>query len=197
MVDILADFPGWSLEFDLSNRLELSRHASGRTRSKNLGDPVWMGVWQTRQLRPNALDYWRAILKDIENRQEEFDGYALSRCRPIMHSARGPAVPGPLTINAVGGDNRSFSLSGAMGLKLRVGDMVQVGDAALYRVLSNSDDGEIFDVSPQLRAGTAPADEVSVLKPHCPMTIEPGSIQTQASLTGWGTVIFQAVESRG
>lgn len=198
MVDILATFPGWSLDFDLAPRQELSRHASGRTRSKNLGDPIWFGVWQSRRLRPNGLDHWRAILKDLEIRQEPFDGYALSRCRPILHPASGPAVPSGMTVNVVGGDNRSFSLSGAGGLLLTTGDLVQVGTTPdLYRVMTDSADGATFTVSPNLWPGTASADVVSVIKPHCPMSIDPGSVSTQAGLDGWGTVSFRAYEARG
>lgn len=197
MVDILDDFPGWTVQFDLMPRQEQSRHTSGRTRAKDLGDPIWSGTWLSKELRPNELDRWRAILDDLAHRQEPFDGYPLSRCRPILHPA-GVAVPSGITVNAVGVDNRSLSLSGATGLNLAVGDMVQVGETPdLYRVMTDSASGASFTTSPSLWPGTAPGDDVSVLKPHCLMTIEPGSVSTAAGLNGRGTVSFRGVEARG
>lgn len=196
MVDVLADFPGWTVAFENMGRKELSRHTSGRTRFKDLGDGIWFGAWQSVELKPNALDEWRAVLEQLMTDGSEFDGYPTSRCRPIAHPASGPAVPGPITINAVGGDNHSFTLSGATGLTLRRGDLVQVG-TNLHRVQSQSINGASFNVTPQVWPGTAPGDAVSVLKPHCAMTIQPGSISAQASTNGRGTVTFQGVEARG
>lgn len=198
MVDILADFPGWTARFEPLFRKEQSRHASGRTRTKDLGDMIWLGEWRSKQLTPNELDKWRAILSALENVDGTFDGYALSRCRPIMHPASGPALPaGPFTVNAIGGNTKSFSLSGATGLKLRTGDMVQVQGTDLYRIETDSDNGATFSVTPFLWSGTAPGDAVVVVKPSCLMTIVPNSVQSPADTSGRGYISFQAMEARG
>lgn len=198
MVDILATWPGWSTRFESLFRKEQSRHASGRTRTKDLGDSIWLAEYRTKELTPNAIDYWRAVLGGLEKLDGTFDGYALSRCRPIMHPASGLALPaGPFSINVVGGDNMSFTISGATGLKLRTGDMVQVRGTDLYRVENDSDNGASITVTPHLWSGTVTTQAVVVLKPSCLMTVTPGSVQTPTDINGRGYVSFQAMEARG
>lgn len=161
---------------------------------------IWVGEWRTKRLRPNETDKWRSILGALENKDATFQGYSLSRCRPIMHPDRPGALAlpgGPFTINVVGGDNASFTLSGATGLKLRQGDMLQVRGADLYRVDNSSDSGASVSVTPQLWPGTATTQAVSVLRPWCEMTIVPGSVQTPSSDDGWTVISFQGVEARG
>lgn len=196
MVDILNTFPGRPLSFRLMPRQELARTAGGRNIAKDIGDALWFGEWQSKPLRPNDADYWEAVLDKLAITMGTFDGYDMYRRRPILHPGT-TVVPGPITINAVGGDNTSFTLSGAVGLHLRVGDMLQVdagGD--LYRIESDSDNGATTQVMPQLWPSTANGDAVSVLKPHCPMIVMPGSHQAPAGLDGWSVVSFQAVEAR-
>jgi hypothetical protein len=66
-LDILADFPGWTTEFDLVWRQEVSRTAGGRTIVKDLGSPLWRAAFASRPLRPNQLEEWRARLDALEN----------------------------------------------------------------------------------------------------------------------------------
>lgn len=196
-VDFLDNWPGWSISFDYRARQELSRHASGLTRSKDLGDPIWFGAWVSPQLRPNEIDAWRAILTDLEHRQDTFNAYAMSRCRPIKHPAGGAAVPTGMKIGTIGGDNRSFTISSANGLTLVQGDMIQVGTAALYRVTKGSTNGGSITVGPQLWPGTAVNDAISVIKPSCLMIVDPGSVQATSAVNGRGTVSFNGIEARG
>lgn len=200
MVDILNAFPGWTIRFEPLHRKDQSRHASGRTRTKNLGDMIWVGEWRTKSLLPNAADKWKSILGALENTDGTFDGYSTSRVRPILHPLRAYVadVPaGPITVNVVGGDNASFTLSGAAGLHLTVGDMIQLKGVDLYRVDNTSDNGASVKVTPQLWPGTVSGNAVKILKPSCLMTVVPGSVQTTAGLDGRVTVSWQGIEARG
>ncbi|MEI4482237.1 MULTISPECIES: carbohydrate binding domain-containing protein [unclassified Phyllobacterium] len=83
--DILTDFPGWSVDFDLMWRQEQSRAAGGRTFVKDLGSPLWAATYQSINLKPNDLDYWRARFKLLENGLNQFYGRPKSRCYPIAY----------------------------------------------------------------------------------------------------------------
>lgn len=83
--DILATFPGWSVEFDLLWRQEQSRTAGGQTIVKDMGSPLWQATYQSRSMRPNELDSWRARFKLLENGLNQFYGRPTSRCYPIAY----------------------------------------------------------------------------------------------------------------
>jgi hypothetical protein len=83
--DILADFPGFTTVFQPLYRQEQSRTAGGKTYVKDLGDPLWTLTAQSRQMKPNELDYWRARLNAMENGLAMFRGYSMSRTYPIKY----------------------------------------------------------------------------------------------------------------
>lgn len=84
-LDLLDALPGWSTDFNLLYRQEQSRHASGRTRVKDYGTPIWQATYTTKNLSPNTLDFWRARLNSLENGLQTFRAYPKSRCWPIAH----------------------------------------------------------------------------------------------------------------
>lgn len=210
-VDILADFPGWSTDFQLLWRQEQSRQANGRTIVKDMGSPLWTATYQSRPLRPNELDEWRARLDALENGLQTFRGYATSRCYPIAYPNGSWPTGGSFdgvsaTIYAIGSGNKSLQVDLLpVGFELRPGDMIQVDRDPgydVYRVVEAATaDGDgittEFEVRPHLWPGTAINDVVSVKRPWCPMAIVPGSISTGSdSTTGRGAVGFQAIEVR-
>ena len=212
-LDLLDNFPGWSTEFDLLSRDELSRTAGGVTIQKNLGSPLWQGSYITRSLSPNQLDEWRARLNALENGQQRFKGYSLSRCYPIAYPNGSWPTGGDFdgvsaTVYAIGSENKSLRVDLLPeGFEWRVGDMLQIkrGSTArrdLHRVMeaATASGGGItpeFEVRPHLWPGVAIDDLVSVLRPWCPMMIVPGSVSSSADLqTGRGSVSFQAIEAR-
>jgi hypothetical protein len=206
-LDILTGFPGWTIDFDLLWRQESSRTTGGRSIVKDLASPLWRAAYTTRTLAPNLLDEWRARLDALENGLQIFRGYALSRCFPIAHPnglwPTGGAFSGAGTIGTIGVNRKAVSLSGfPEGFRLSVGDMIRIGGSDLHRVMEARTatalgNTSVFEIRPHLWPGVAAGAEVSVVRPYCSMTIEPGSISSSADLaTGRGAVSFRAIEAR-
>ena len=209
--DLLADLPGWTTQFEVAWRQEQSRAAGGRTYVKDLGDPLWALTAQSRPLSPNELDYWRARLNAMENGLATFWGYSMSRCYPIKYPrgtwSTGAGFDGNATLNSVGANNKSVSISGLpVGYVVSAGDYIQIGDADLHHVVEDATSNGSgitpeFEVRPHIWPGVdandSPAPIVKVKRPACIMAIVPGSVQSQADpQTGWGAVSFQAMEAR-
>ncbi|OLP44159.1 hypothetical protein [Rhizobium oryziradicis] len=201
-VDLLADFPGWSTKFEPLYRQEQSRTAGGVTYIKDLGSPLWSASYQTRSLKPNELDAWRARLEALEGGLQFFKGVPLSRARPIAYPA-GKAVPSNPVLSAIGSNNKSVTISGlSSGYVFSVGDMVQIAGSGLYRVVegavANSGGvASLFEVRPHLWPGTVAGSAVTLIRPSCTMMIVPGSITSDAELaTGRGSITFNAIEVR-
>lgn len=191
--DLLASFPGWSTEFDLLWRQEQSRQANGRTIVKDMGSPLWRATYQSRQMRANELDKWRARLAAMENGLKTFKGYPLSRCRPIAHPGSGVLPSG--TINTIGSDRKTVTLAGLAGITLQAGDMSCIGSRDLHQIVDVA--GGVYEVRPHIWPGVTTGAAVSVDKPYCIMAIVPGSIASAADpSTGRGAVSFQAIEAR-
>lgn len=198
-IDLLAGFPGWSTDFSLLWRQEHSRHASGRTRVKDFGTPIWQANYVSTTLSANVLDAWRARLASLENGLNTFTGYSLSRCRPILHP--GSSVLPEGAVDTVGADNKSLRVSGLTDITLSIGDMIQVG-SYLYQVMEEAAAvaglTPLFEVRPHLATGAAALDVVKITKPSVAMTIVPGSVSASADpRTGRGSISFQAIEARG
>lgn len=194
-LDILADFPGWSTEFNLQFRQEFSRTAGGVTLAKDMGTPLWRATYQSRPMRPNELDNWRAKLNALEGSVQRFMGRPLSRCYPIAYpNGQGLGSVDAVKIATIGANNKSVTLSGLpAGYMASVGDYMQIGQQ-LYQIVS-MDSG--FEVRPHLAPGTAVGNVVALVKPTVPMIILPNTLTTTANAaTGRGAVTFQAVESR-
>lgn len=207
--DLLPDFPGWVTSFDLAWRQEQSRMASGRTIVKDLGSPLWHLVAQSKVLRPNVLDYWRARLDAMENGLATFKGYSLSRTYPIAYPNGAWPTGGSFdgvsaSLGSIGVNRKSITVAGLpAGFALSVGDMLAI-DTDLHRVMEAATAGGggttgAFEVRPHIWPGVvvgSPPPVVSVYRPSCIMAIVPGSINTTAGLNGWGSVTFEAMEAR-
>ena len=209
-LDILSDFPGWVTDFDLQYRQEQSRVAGGRTYLKDLGPSLWAMSARTKTLSPNHLDHWRARLQAMESGMLTFIGYSLSRKYPIRYPKgawpTGVAFNGVAALHTVGANRKSVRVSNLpAGFVLSIGDMIRIGAGDLHRVMEGAtSDGAgltpLFEVRPHLWPSVVgnenPPLAVSVFKPHCIMSVAPGSISTSADLSGRGSVSFQAIEAR-
>lgn len=203
--DILSDFPGWVTSFDLMYRQEQSRTAGGQTVVKDHGSPLWQLKAQSKLLRPNLLDYWRARLTALENGLQTFYGYPLSRTYPILYPngswPTGGAFNGATSsLFSVNANNKAIRVGDLpAGFTLKVGDYVSIaGD--LHQVMEAavaSGDGLTpeFEVRPRIWPGVS-TGVVLVYRPACIMALVPGSLASEASLNGWGTISFQGVEAR-
>lgn len=198
-LDLLDSFPGWSTDFALQARQEQSRHASGRTRTKDLGSPLWAGTWATRVMNPNELDRWRALLSAAMIDQMTFRGRKLSRCRPAMHPGSSTLPTGEL--QSVGVNNKAIRVDDLPGISLSVGDMIQIGNdlyEAVEPAVAAAGLTPLFEVRPHLWPNAAVGQPAIISKPGCLMTIVPGSLSASADLrTGRGSITFSAIEARG
>lgn len=195
-LDLLTDFPGWSTEFDLMARQEQSRHASGRTRVKDMGQPLWRGRWQTKTLSANTLDQWRARIEQAMISQMTFIAWQSSRCRPIKHPGDAALPAG--TLHTIGADDKTVRVAGLIGISLSLGDMLRIG-GGLYRAQENASGNPtgVFTINPHLWPGTVTGQPVIISKPWCLMTVDPGSLSAPAdSRTGRGSISFSATEAR-
>jgi len=205
--EILADFPGWTTSFDLMVRQEQSRSAAGVTYVKDLGPPLWTLKAQSKVLRPNELDHWRARLKALEGGLYTFLGYSLSRVYPIAYP-RGSWPTGAsfdgvsASLAAVNVNRKAISVSDLPAdFAFSVGDYLAIG-TDLHQVLeaavaSGAGVTPQFEVRPHIWPGVvAGGDDVSVYRPACVMALVPGSVSTDASLNGWGSIAFQGIEIR-
>lgn len=191
--DLLDNFPGWSTQFELLWRQEQSRQANGRTIVKDFGSPLWIATYQTRQLKPNEMDMWRARLDAMENGLQTFYGRPLSRCKPIKHPGSTPIPNG--TVALISADRKEVTLSGFPGISYSVGDMVRIGERDLHRIVGIN--GLVLEVRPHIWVGVSVGAVASIYKPYCRMTIQPGSISsTVDAMYGRGVISFQAVEAR-
>lgn len=191
----MQNFPGWTVAFELLYRQEQSRHASGRTRVKDFGTPIWTATYQSRQMRPNEIDEWRARLNLLQNGLQTFRAWPTSRCWPIAHPNGEDAVNG--TVASVGSDNKSITITWTGGTTvLSVGDYVELNGTRLHQVTDLRAAG-VKGLAPSLSTGILAGQTVKVSKPGVLMSIVPGSISTQTGLNGRGTISFQAMEARG
>jgi hypothetical protein len=213
-LDILASFPGWSIEFELLWRQEQSRQANGRTIVKDFGSPLWRATYQSRSLAPNDLDAWKARLALLENGLQTFKGIPLSRCFPILYPSGSWPTGGSFdgvsaTIASINVNNKALAVDMLpAGFAFSVGDYISIAYSSsptkygLHQVMeaATADGSGLtpeFEVRPHLWPGMAVNDLVSVKRPMCPMAIVPGSISASAELqTGRGVVSWQAIEAR-
>lgn len=195
-MDLLSDFPGWATEFELVYRQEQSRQANGVTRVKDMGSPIWRGAWQSRRLKPSQLDYWRARLDALEGGLKTFRAWPTSRCRPIAHPGNGELPQG--TLHTIGASRNAVRVSGIEGVQLRPGDVIQIGDRDVHRVMEAATGPltALFEIRPHIWPGVVTGAPVRLVRPACNMTIVPGSVSTTSDGLGWGVVSFQGVEAR-
>lgn len=210
-LNFLPDWPGWSTQFDLAWRKEVSRQASGANRVKDFGTPLWHAKYQTRDLfRPSQLDYWRAVLGSLDGGEQTFKAYHIARSYPIAYPAgswpTGVSFNGETaTVHTVGVDNKSLRVDLLpAGYVVSVGDFLSIeyGSPTKYflcqAVETATADGSgvtpTFEVRPHLPVGLAVDGIVRVKRPFCLMTIDPGTLSIPSNLIGRGSISFEATQ---
>lgn len=221
-LNLIDDLPGWSTSFELLYRQETSRHASGRTRVKDFGTPIWTATYTTKNLSPNKLDYWRARLHSLENGLNTFWAYPLSRCWPIsdpngtlLQGSNGgssllldftqnegysvAAVPqiGNYNLIEIGSDRKTIRVGNVpTTFVFSIGDFIQIGNR-LHQVIEGAVGSRRITITPHLSVGANLSDPVKLNKPSVEMYLVPGSASFSSGLNGRGAVSFQAIEARG
>jgi hypothetical protein len=203
----LANLPGFTTDFDLLWRQEQSRTAGGRTVVKDFGSPLWRASVQSRSLKPNELDHWRARLTTLENGLKTFRSFPKVRWFPIAYPngswPTGDAFAGVGSIATIAANRKAVSVSGfPAGYRFSIGDYLQIGEKDLHQVVEAAvvDENGVspqFEIRPHLWPGVAAPVAVTVKQPACLMTVVPGSVSSSADLgTGRGAISFQAIEAR-
>lgn len=191
--DLLDDFRGHSVDFDLLWRQEQSRQANGRTIVKDMGSPLWRASYQSAPKLAADLDRWRARLHAMEGGLKTFKGYPISRLRPIAHPGSGALPAG--TVGTIGSDRKTTTLSGFSGVTLQPGDMIMIASKDLHQIVDIA--AGVYEVRPHIWPGVTTGSAVSISKPYCIMAIVPGSVTSTADMaSGIGAVSFQAIEAR-
>jgi hypothetical protein len=209
-LDILSTFPGYTTSFEPLYRQEQSRTQGGVTYVKDYDDPLWCLSAQSRSLSINELDFWRARLAALENGLQTFVGYSMSRTWPILYPRgswpTGASFDGVSAhLSAINDARTAIQVAGLpAGYKFSIGDYLAIG-TDLHQVMEPATAAAgtttAFEVRPRIwpdvSASDSPAPVVSVKKPSCLMTIDPGSITSPADpATGRGVISFTATESR-
>jgi hypothetical protein len=201
--DFLSTFPGWTTEWDLAYRQEQSRSANGKTVVKDFGAPLWQATWQSRSLRINELDAWRARLKALENGFQTFVAWPISRTFPIAYpNGSWPAgFSGIAQVSSFTG--KTVALKGLpVGYTVSMGDYIQISTGDLHQVIEAATAGSggvtpAFEVRTYTWPTIAANQAVKLFKPSCLMAIVPGSVSSTADMTlGRGQVTFQGMEAR-
>jgi hypothetical protein len=206
--DILAGWPGWTPQFDLQYRDELSGQASGIIRVKDIGPERWVMAAVTRSLSAAEHRHWKARLHSLENGKGRFYGYDLAGCYPVLYPRgtwpTGSSFSGQTATVASldAGDARVIGIANLpAGFQLKVGDYIGIPTRrALHQVMEDAlADGSgatpQFEVRPHIRPGVAVDDVVCVKRASCVMMLAPGSVSAPAdAVTGRGTVAFQALQ---
>jgi hypothetical protein len=204
-INLLPGFPGWTTGFSLRWRQEQSTQASGRVLVKDMGSPLWTLRATTKTLSPNTLDLWRAKLTALENGLQTFWGYPMSRCYPQAYPngswPTGGAFPGTTAqLASIDTNRKLISVSHLpAGFILSVGDYLSIaGDLHQVMEAATATAGTtgFFEVRPHIWPGRAIGATVSVKQPACLMAVVPDTVSADASLNGWGTLSFQAMEAR-
>ncbi len=194
--NLLDQFPGWSTEFDLMYRQELSRTTGGVTLVKDMGTPLWKATYKSFSMMPNQLDKWRARLKVLDGGLKEFWGFPTSRCFPVAYpNGTGMGNTANMKLATIGSGRQTVTFSGVpAGYRFSVGDYIQIGTRNLHQIVAV---GAELEIRPHLWPETKVNDPVKVSQPMCKMLIVPGTLTTTSELaTGRGAVSFEAVESR-
>lgn len=206
--DILANWPGWQTAFDPLETGDISRQKNGVTRTRLGPMPIWQMSVASRRLRPNQHDALKAMVQRLAGLQTLILGYSLTRCFPIAYPngswPTGTSFTGRTArVQSLDANNRALRLDQLPpDFQLSGGDMVQIGEGNLHRVVEAAKAGALgltplFEVYPPFWPGTAQGQVVSVRKPACKMRIMVGSVSAAMDAsTGWGTVSFEAMEAR-
>jgi hypothetical protein len=206
--DVLADFPGWTTQFELQYRQEMSGQASGDLIVKDLGPALWALAAQSRQLRSSDLRYWKARLASLDNGIGRFYGYDLAGKWPRLYPRGAWPTGGSFTgdtasINDLDDEDARLVKLGGLpaGYAGSVGDYIALpGRGALHQAMEDfaADSGGVtgfFEVRPPLRPDVVETDTVSVKRAACVMMIVPGSISAPADLaSGFGTISFRGIQ---
>lgn len=205
-LDLIDTGVFWTRSFVLRVRQEVSRVTGGTTIRKETGSPIWYAEYQSKLLTPSQLDYWRSRIDLLEGGIQTFRGVSPSRCRPIAYPSKAGFFPG---FNGIGNlvlintDNKRINVGGVpAGYRASTGDLIQIGDADLYSIVSGKvaeADGFLYEleVRPHLWPSTTAGSQVRFLRPSCVMAIDPDTLEIDADpYNGKGTVSFSAWEVR-
>lgn len=182
----LHDLTRLNTRFRLVARSETSRAASGITRVKELGPPLWTAEFQTVPMKGADATRLAAWLDSLDNGVGSFTAYDGRTPFPASDPT-GAASLGSVQIASLSGG--ALSLKGLpAAFVLTPGDYLAFdwgspARRAFHRVVegataNGSGVSPVFEVRPHIRAGAAVDAAVTLVRPRAVWMLDPGSVET-------------------
>lgn len=198
----LTDFE--ECRFTLIDRQEMSRAASGETRVKEIGPPLWKAQFQTVPLEPADARALGAWLRSLDNGLNLFTAYDARYPLPVSDPT-GAASLGSVLIASL--SNGALSLKGLPnGFVITPGDYLAFDWASGARrafhevsegvTANGSGVTAVFATRPHIRAGAAVDAAVTLVRPRAVWMLDGGSVQVATvggSLTRFSFTATQVV----
>lgn len=182
----LTDLTRWSApKLKLEHRQELSRRQGGLTQAKDMGPSLWVADWASVPIRLDDADAVMAQFSSLRGSLRTFYLYPFTRPQPRQTGAQGGAL-GNVSVQSIDAGNAALTLQGLpSGFELVEGDYLsittQVGGREFLRLNEGRTAGGTglavdLGVEPYVRAGVAPGDTVTLVKPLVEMRLDPGTL---------------------
>jgi len=205
--DLMNMLPITQAAFLLQRQQEVSPTGGGTPRAADLGEELWAATITcdvTTDYESGAIE---ATIDALDGAIGTF--YLSNPRRPYPFADPNGTILGAsvVTIDALGGDNKSLRLAGLpIGYQITIGDFFcfDTGVAPNLRrcfhrfAASGAADGAgrtpLLAVRPHLRAGVATGLVVTLKKPAAEMFILPGTFDPRSLKGPLGSVAFQALQ---
>lgn len=200
--DLMADWPGWTTEFELQFRQQHSRQGDGIVRTSGFARPLWRMSAQSQTLKPNAMRALKAKLHGLENGRLTFYGRDLAGCRPAAYPAAS-SFTDEGTVGSLPAADQIIFAGLPANFAISAGDYFHVQSGAsrsLHQAIEavtadGSGDTTAVEVRPYFPSWVDAAQSVRFVNAVAIMVIMPGGIAAQSGLNGMGTVSFDAIQS--
>lgn len=191
--------------FNLKHRSELSRHASGWSRPKDLGYPLWVGSWGTVERKNDFAIELEAIIRSMDDGIHGFLAGDLRRQYPKAYPTGAFTDSGQLDAATTGSQAKIKSLPA--GFVITRGDYFcfdyTIGSVT-YRAYHQAMESvtasgagltALFDVRPYIISGWAASAPVTFKKPTACFKLDPGSFDPEAVSVITSSGKFSAYQS--
>lgn len=193
-----------SVTFSPRRSEEVAGLASGQALVAEVAPPLWQARVDLAAMPHAEAGRIAALIDALDGSQKQFFLTSPAHAYPAADPGGVLLGASAVTIQTVGGDNKSLALAGLpAGYALTAGDFLcfDVGGARAFHRLAESgaaNGGGVtaaLELRPYLRAGTVAGLAVTLKKPAAKMILAPGSFEPGASSRSLKTgMAFEALE---
>lgn len=190
--------------FELKWVQQQSMDRAGRVFTKDLGDPIWIGAFNTGTMSHDDCVEFQARLNSLRGSLETFSAYDTRRPYPRT-LPQGGFDDSLCTLFAINGSRNEIRVDNIpTGLVPKIGDKLaftyDTTRRSLHEVveqpgINGSNVTTSFEVRPNIPVGVTTGTSVTFSKPDCEMNLRPGSLQYADAGSGMGIISFQGVQS--